>query len=791
MSSSEEEDDFPCIESVTPQSKIDTIYQSKTEKDGIRKLCFELLDLKDAVENLCGNTRTKYLAFLRLSEEVVETEHEMSELRKNISAQGILVQELLSGVYHELGEWSRANPDLANPEQLKKDNEIDILSSNKTEDEMKLRLENIDILLAEHKVEEAINAIEAIEAEERKNPLSNEVSSFKSTFLKQKTLLENQLIEMTEQTLITAAELKTIVHGLVKLGKGPLAHQLFLKAKGARLVKNIDVFLPSCSCYPETFSAALSNLIFSTISSTAKEMSSMFGDDLVYHNKVVQWAEWQIELFVRLVKENAPSSETVSALRAASVCVQASLNHCSALESQGLKLSKVLLVLLQPYLEEVLELNFRRARKLVFDFSGNDEILPLSPRLASPLSTFAISSDGLLVDSGTRFIFMVKDIVDQLTHLVILHFGGNVLGRILQLFDQYMDELIKALPEPSEDDSLVELKEAVPFRAESDSQQLALLGTAFTIAEELLPMVMSKIWSVLNESKEAAENGVNNDNIAPLVNNMIDYKDWRKQLQHPLDKLRDHFCRQYVLNFIYSRDGNTRLDAHIYLSGESDDLNWNSDPLPSLPFQALFGKLQQLATVAGDVLLGKEKIQKVLLARLTETVVMWLMSNEEDFWGILENQVSKLHPQGLQQLILDMHFTVEIARFAGYPSRNVQQVASSIIARAIRTFSSGGLNQQSVLPEDEWFVETAKAAINKLLMGGEDGSEISEIDEDHIILHDDDDDDDDDDVELHDEVISDSDRSPSSLSTVTSSESFASAESQMLDSLSDFSDPDA
>ncbi|KAI7733199.1 hypothetical protein M8C21_006163 [Ambrosia artemisiifolia] len=519
MSSSEEEDDFPCIESVTPQSKIDTIYQSKTEK-GIRKLCFELLDLKDAVENLCGNTRTK------LSEEVVEMEHEMNELRKNISAQGILVQDLLTGVYHELGEWSRANPDLLNPEQPKKENE-----------------------------------------------------------------------------------------------------------------------------------------------------------------------------------ENAPSSETVSALRAASICVQASLNHCSALESQGLKLS--------------------------------------------------------------------KDIVDQLTRLVILHFGGNVLARILQLFDQYMDELIKALPEPSEDDSLVELKEAVPFRAETDSQQLALLGTAFTIAEELLPMVMSKIWSVLNETKDAAENG-----------------DWRKQLQHPLDKLRDHFCRQYVLNFIYSRDGNTRLDAHIYLSGESDDLNWNSDPLPSLPFQALFGKLQQLATVAGDVLLGKEKIQKVLLARLTETVVMWLMSNDEDFWGVLENQVSKLHPQGLQQLILDMHFTVEIARFAGYPSRNVQQVASSIIARAIRTFSSGGLNQQSVLPEDEWFVETAKAAINKLLLGGDDGSEISEVDEEHIILHDDDDDDDDD-GELHDEVISDSDRSPSSLSTITTSESFASAESQMLDSLSDFSDPDS
>ncbi|KAL7586233.1 hypothetical protein Lser_V15G40771 [Lactuca serriola] len=206
-------------------------------------------------------------------------------------------------------------------------------------------------------------------------------------------------------------------------------------------------------------------------------------------------------------------------------------------------------------------------------------MLPLSPRLASPLSTFAISSDGMLVESGTRFIFMVKDIVEQLTRLVILHFGGNILTRILNFFDQYMDEIIKALPEPSEDDSLVELKEAVPFKAETDSQQLSLLGTTFTIAEELLPMVMSRIWSVLNKSKEAG-----NDNTAPLLNSGIDYKDWRKQLQHSLDKLREHLCRQYVLNFIYSRDGKTHPGANIYLCGEGDDVSWNSDPLPSLPF---------------------------------------------------------------------------------------------------------------------------------------------------------------------------------------------------------------
>ena len=78
----------------------------------------------------------------------------------------------------------------------------------------------------------------------------------------------------------------------------------------------------------------------------------------------------------------------------------------------------------------------------------------------------------------------------------------------------------------------------------------------------------------------------------------------------------------------------------------------------------------------------------------------------------------------------------------------------------------------SALPEDEWFVETAKSSISKLLLGTE-GSETSELDQDHINLHghivmESDDDDDDD--------------SDSSLSTIESTESFASASMGELDS---------
>ncbi|VFQ71961.1 unnamed protein product [Cuscuta campestris] len=788
MESSEEDDDFPLIESVTPQSKIDTIYQSNTEK-GIRKISFELLELKDAVENISGSAHTKCLAFLRLSEEIVETNRELNELRKHISSQEILVQDLINGACQELDLWCHAVSDVNETQESSQ--YCDLTDGNfiNTPEAVHLSfLESIDVLLAEHKIEEAI---EAIDAEEKSHPetrsvgemsimSSTETSPYRSALSKRKAMLEKQLVEIAERPSTAVVELKRALSGLLKLGKGPLAHQLLVKSFKFRLQKSIEAFLPLCSCYLETYSATLSNLVFSTILLAAKESISMFGDNPLYSNKIIQWAEREIESFVRLVKEHAPVSETATALRAASFCAQTSLNHCYALEKHGLKLSKVLLVLLQPYIEEVLELNFIRARRTTLHFGTSDEEILLSPRFASPLSTFATPSGTMLVESGMRFIYVVKEIVERLSQLVILHFGGNILARISQLFDKYVDALIKSLPGLSEDDNLTELKESVHFRVETDSEQLALLGTAFTISEELLPMVVSRIWNILTESKEA--NTVISDAITPPSNTVVDVKEWRRNLQRSLDKLRDSFCRQYIVNFIYSRDGDARLDAQIYLSGMSEDLMSESEPLPSLPFQALFGKLQQLATVAGDVLLGREKIQKVLLARLTETVVMWLY-DEHEFWSVLEDDSAPLTQHGLQQLMLDMHFTVEIARFAGYPSRIVHQIASDIMSRAIRTFSVRGV-VQSVLPEDEWFVETAKGAINKLLLGGSgsDTSEIYDDDEEHN------------NSTMHDEFMLDDDDdedsgSPSSLSSLDSYESFASAHSGDFGSPS-LSDPE-
>nr|CAB3454688.1 unnamed protein product [Digitaria exilis] len=772
-SSGEElEEEFPGHEWITPQSSINAAYQSQTEK-GIRKICSELLELKDAIENLSGNMQSKYLAFLRISEEVVEAEQELIELQKHVSSQGILVQDLMSGVCRELDVWFKSSKE----EDVKEKDfqtELDEILSDDTQDPKAIFLDKLDALLAEHKMEEALLALEDAEKKylvtnESSKELNAELSAFKTALFKRKAILEEQLVKWSEQPTLPITELRKSLAGLVKISKGSLAHQLLLKAYGSRLQKNVEAFLPSCSIYTETYAASLSQIVFSAIAKAAKETNTLFGDSPMNMNRIIQWAECEIETFARLVKENSPLPESVSALRAACLCIQTSLFHCSSLESYGLKFSKLLMVLLSPYIEEVLELNFRRVRRKIVDAARNDDILLLTPQEGSPLSG-AVAPNIMLTSSGKKFMSIVNDILDQVTPMTIVHFGGAILNKFLQLFDRYVETLIKVLPGPAEDDTLLESKEAVEFKAESDAQQLTLIGAAYTIADELLPASLSKFFDMQNEKKGT---GGSSEGLGSGSIYSIEYKEWKRHLQHSLDKLRDHFCRQYVLSFIYM-EGKSRLDARMYMERKTDDLLFDADPLPSLPFQALFVRLQQLASVAGDVLLGKDKIQKVLLSRLTETVVMWL-SNEQEFWDVFEDRSIQLQPSGLQQLILDMHFIVEIAVCGRFPHRPVQQLVSTVITRAIAAFSARNADPQSALPEDEWFLETAKAAIHKQMLGTS-GSESELEPDEHITLHDE---------------MSDSGENIATPSVSGSEDSFASANNDDLESPVYFTDPEA
>lgn len=87
-------------------------------------------------------------------------------------------------------------------------------------------------------------------------------------------------------------------------------------------------------------------------------------------------------------------------------------------------------------------------------------------------------------------------------------------------------------------------------------------------------------------------------------------------------------------------------------------LIWSSscqDPVAYYSFfflffiKEFFAKLTQIASIATDMFVGRERFATILLMRLTETVILWL-SDDQSFWGEIEAGPKPLSTFGLQQV---------------------------------------------------------------------------------------------------------------------------------------------
>lgn len=165
--------------------------------------------------------------------------------------------------------------------------------------------------------------------------------------------------------------------------------------------------------------------------------------------------------------------------------------------------------------------------------------------------------------------------------MAILHFRSIIMRKTYQLFDKYVDVMMKAIPSLSEDGTTIYPKEPTHFKVETERQQLALLSSISVVADDLLPMTISKMLSSQGELKEPE------DGLEIFASVSRDYRNWRRHIQHSLDKIRFHFCQQYVFKLNNLRKGKARLDAHAYLELEGDCLIGDLKQLPSIPFQVL------------------------------------------------------------------------------------------------------------------------------------------------------------------------------------------------------------
>ncbi|KAK2432251.1 exocyst complex component EXO84B [Trifolium repens] len=676
----------------------------------IKQLCTYLVDLKKAsAEEMRRSVYANYAAFIRTSKEISDLEGELSSIRNLLSTQATLIRGLADGVHIDSLSISDSDGFSANGTLDFEDKEISDLDKWLVEFP-----DLLDVLLAERRVEEALAALDegervVSEAKEMKSLNPTILLALQNSITERRQKLADQLAEAACQPSTRGAELRASVSALKKLGDGPHAHSLLLNAHLQRYQYNMQSLRPSNTSYGGAYTAALAQLVFSAVAQAASDSLTIFGEEPAYSSELVMWATKQTEAFALLVKRHAlASSAAAGGLRAAAECVQIALGHCSLLEARGLALCPVLLKLFRPSVEQALDANLKRIQESTAAMAAADDWVLTYPPNTNRQTGSTTAFQHKLTSSAHRFNLMVQDFFEDVGPLLSMQLGGQALEGLFQVFNSYVNMLIKALPESmEEEESFEDSGNKIVRMAETEAQQIALLANASLLADELLPRAAMKLSS-LNQDPYKDDN---RRRTSERQNRHPEQREWRRRLVGSVDRLKDTFCRQHALSLIFTEEGDSHLTADMYINmdGNADEVEW----IPSSIFQELFIKLNRMANIAAEMFVGRERFATLLLMRLTETVILWI-SEDQSFWDDIEEGPRPLGPLGLQQFYLDMKFVVCFASNGRYLSRNLQRIVNEIITKAMSAFSATGMDPYRDLPEDEWFNEICQDAMERL-----------------------------------------------------------------------------
>eukprot|EP00250_Pteridium_aquilinum_P014036 c21737_g1_i1 orf=432-2726(-) len=690
-------------------------YQSHTEK-GIRLLCSELLKLKKAsAEEMRKNVFANYTAFIRTSQELGELELELTTMQALINTHAALVRDLLEGVHLQstpnvIGVTGSGN--LLKEEKGGKKMEL--------EDRFHALSDAFDVYLAEHRVDDAVSALHEAEimvSEAHSDEIEPSTTSyFSSVLFEKKSRLVAHLVKTAWELPVHGYELHQLVSHLNKLGEVSHAHTLLLKSYRSRIQNGVNSLRPTCSWYAGAYVTNLAQLYFSTILQASYDSIRIFGNAPAFASELVLWACKETEDYVFLVRKHI-SSFSVAACGISAVVdsIQISLGYCTLLEKQGLLLCPLILKSLKPCVEGCLDKCVRRMEEAIIVYCASDNWVLTEEALLSVSrgrGKVNLTSSVKLSISAYKLLLMVQGLLEDTTFMISIQFGRSLLEGVLNVFGLYIKLLIKALPHGNEVEDTVQMDDGMKLvPAESEAQQLVILGNAAALADELLPLSVMK-WGETVSIEHGQERQFS------LGTQSLEQKDWRRRSQRAVDELRDTICEQHVLEFLFEGSEKPLLTADMYMDmnlGDEDNASiWVQNPMPSAPFQALLKKFYGLEQRARDVLAGRERVIVMLFMRLTEAFVMWL-SKDEYFWGSIEDALKPLSPLGLQQFVFDMQFVVQIASAGRYASKKLHQTISAMISRAESAFLAFDVDSKSVLQDDKWYEDKAKCAMRTLL----------------------------------------------------------------------------
>lgn len=176
------------------------------------------------------------------------------------------------------------------------------------------------------------------------------------------------------------------------------------------------------------------------------------------------------------------------------------------------------------------------------------------------------------------FQLFLQDFFEDVGPLLSMQLGGQTLEGLFQVFNSYVNLLIKALPGSMEEEANFEGSgNKIVRMAETEEQQIALLANASSLADELLPRAAMKL-SPLNQANfkdDPRRRPSDRQNRHP------EQREWKRRLVSAVDRLKDSFCQQHALDLIFTEEGDSNLSADMYINmdGNADELEWFPSPI--------------------------------------------------------------------------------------------------------------------------------------------------------------------------------------------------------------------
>ncbi|KAG9446880.1 hypothetical protein H6P81_013008 [Aristolochia fimbriata] len=683
--------------------------ESMTGK-GIKRLCSELIELKKASDDeFYRNVCAQYSAFLSIFDKVRSLECELAEMKQHLSSQRSLVHDFMSGDHIQLLSQISQQP------ALEKDLCSDPYHLSKLEIHTKAIIDTLDVLLIEHRFDEAL-LIFQMEETNISMILEEEVSTpdalvdYDSALSEMRRRLVKQLLLEAEDPRISPSEFQEILLRLCRLGEHYRANNLLVQYYHRRLARSIRDLQCSKQFLHEMNISEHAKLLFSMISQAAKSYVMLYYAKSPYPDELLQWAQEETKMFAHRFASYVDSlSETTGGLLLAAEAVQNVIRISSLLDSQRVLLTPCLTKLIQPCVEKVLRIHVGNLKKVIRVIASVDNwtlgkffVLGLQRCKDSPNALEEKPEYYLLTNSGRKLVTIMQAIVEDSSQLVILQMDNLILKGLADLFIEYVEICKRSISISGN----AEKKDRLPLNlATSLSQQLSVLTNLSTLAFQIFPSIAKSIFQGHGHSDDEQVSECTGCSQNMELQSRI------STIKEAANHLRHHFCEQFVFKVLSPAEAGCPIKANSSANNVGQ-LVATQDPMPSDAFKELYLHVRLLERHAKDIFVGEDLVAEDLLRELMVTVFDWL-KNDRDSCTAIVCSIPQLSAN-FSQFVLDIEFLLEVARVGGYLSEGIIESSEILISRMGTAFLRPGLDPNSLLSNGGWIENAAKEAIMKL-----------------------------------------------------------------------------